>query len=231
MLTVYSVCKGSREDKEHVCDYLNRLNGYARNAGVQFENGGRDAKDHVEHFLDTCDDRGLEDRLYHDIHDIEDMVNDILRRRERKTSRASSGRRPKNQEDSRRHGGRSTEGSRDSYRRDRHDREHRRDDSHPSVTVANALTDLVDALNMGDTTRSLSNRLETRQHGYDSTETSIYDERRQDGGRSSSESSDSDSSLDGEYGQGTAANDDERCAAAEGTFDRSKGGNGHFNKD
>ncbi|POM66447.1 Hypothetical protein PHPALM_17690 [Phytophthora palmivora] len=45
-----------REDKEHVCDYLNRLNGYARNAGVQFENGGRDAKDHVEHFLDTCDD-------------------------------------------------------------------------------------------------------------------------------------------------------------------------------
>ncbi|OWY96815.1 hypothetical protein PHMEG_00032820 [Phytophthora megakarya] len=41
-----------REDKEHVCDYLNRLNGYARNAGVQFENGGREAKDHVEHFLD-----------------------------------------------------------------------------------------------------------------------------------------------------------------------------------
>ncbi|KAE9162410.1 hypothetical protein PF005_g26010 [Phytophthora fragariae] len=32
-----------REDKEHVCDYLNRLNGYARNAGVQFENGGREA--------------------------------------------------------------------------------------------------------------------------------------------------------------------------------------------
>ncbi|POM67496.1 Hypothetical protein PHPALM_16493, partial [Phytophthora palmivora] len=54
-----------REDKEHVCDYLNRLNGYARNAGVQSENGGRDAKDHVEHFLDTCDDRGLEERLCH----------------------------------------------------------------------------------------------------------------------------------------------------------------------
>ncbi|OWY90923.1 hypothetical protein PHMEG_00040716, partial [Phytophthora megakarya] len=32
-----------REDKEHVCDYLNRLNGYASNAGVQFENGGREA--------------------------------------------------------------------------------------------------------------------------------------------------------------------------------------------
>ncbi|POM66386.1 Hypothetical protein PHPALM_17756, partial [Phytophthora palmivora] len=61
----------------------NRLNGYARTAGVQFENGGRDAKDHVEHFLDTCDDRGLEERLCHvrvkDIYDLEDMVNDILR--------------------------------------------------------------------------------------------------------------------------------------------------------
>ncbi|OWY93519.1 hypothetical protein PHMEG_00037060, partial [Phytophthora megakarya] len=76
-----------REDKEHVCDYLNRLNGYARNAGVQFENGGREAKDHVEHFLDTCDDRDLEERLCHvrvkDIHDLKDMINDILRRRDR----------------------------------------------------------------------------------------------------------------------------------------------------
>ncbi|POM73960.1 Hypothetical protein PHPALM_9140 [Phytophthora palmivora] len=62
------------------------FNGYARNAGVQFENGGRDAKDHVEHFLDTCDDRGLEERLCYvrvkGIHDLEDMVNDILRQRE-----------------------------------------------------------------------------------------------------------------------------------------------------
>ncbi|OWY91784.1 hypothetical protein PHMEG_00039494, partial [Phytophthora megakarya] len=83
-----------REDKEHVCDYLNRLNGYARNAGVQFENGGREAKDHVEHFLDTCDDRGLEERLCHvrvkDIHDLEDMINDISKRRDRKSKRESS---------------------------------------------------------------------------------------------------------------------------------------------
>ncbi|OWY94579.1 hypothetical protein PHMEG_00035647, partial [Phytophthora megakarya] len=86
-----------REDKEHVCDYLNRLNGYARNAGVQFENGGREAKDHVEHFLNTCDDRGLEERLCHvrvkDIHDLEDMINDILKRRDRKSKRESSVRR------------------------------------------------------------------------------------------------------------------------------------------
>ncbi|POM61231.1 LOW QUALITY PROTEIN: hypothetical protein PHPALM_29786 [Phytophthora palmivora] len=193
-----------REEKEHMCDYLNRLNGYARNAGEQFENCGRVAKDHVEHFLDTCDGRGLEERLCHvrvkDSHDLEDMVNDILRRRERKTSRESSGRRSKNQEDSRQHDGRSTEGSRDSYRRDRHDRERRRDDSRPRVTVANALTDLVAALNVNDATRSRSNRPETRHHGYDSAETSSDDERRRDGSRGPSEGSDSDSGLDGEYG-------------------------------
>ncbi|OWZ11270.1 LOW QUALITY PROTEIN: hypothetical protein PHMEG_00015735 [Phytophthora megakarya] len=70
-----------REDKEHVCDYLNRLNGSARKAG--FENGGCNAKDRVEHSLDTLDDRGLEERLCHvrvkDVHDLEDMINDILK--------------------------------------------------------------------------------------------------------------------------------------------------------
>ncbi|KAE8902563.1 hypothetical protein PF005_g26493 [Phytophthora fragariae] len=87
----------STEDKEHVCDYLNRLNGYARNAGVQFENGGREAKDDVDHFLDTCDNRGLGERLCHarvkDIHDLEEMINDILLSRERKTAPEPSVRR------------------------------------------------------------------------------------------------------------------------------------------
>ncbi|GMF52907.1 unnamed protein product [Phytophthora fragariaefolia] len=46
-----------REGKEHVCDYLNRLNGYARNAGIQFDNGDRKARDHVRRFLETCGDR------------------------------------------------------------------------------------------------------------------------------------------------------------------------------
>uniref|UniRef100_H3GX78 Retrotransposon gag domain-containing protein n=1 Tax=Phytophthora ramorum TaxID=164328 RepID=H3GX78_PHYRM len=88
-----------REQKKHACDYLNRLNGYARNAGVQFEHGGRDAKDHVEHFLGSCEDRGLEERLCHvrvkNIHDLEDMINDIFRRRERISGRESSVRRPR----------------------------------------------------------------------------------------------------------------------------------------
>ncbi|OWY99537.1 hypothetical protein PHMEG_00029445 [Phytophthora megakarya] len=78
-----------REDKEHVCDYFNRLNDYARNARVQFENGGRESKDHMEHFLDTGDNRGLEERLCHmpakGIHGLENMINDILKRRDRKT--------------------------------------------------------------------------------------------------------------------------------------------------
>ncbi|KAG2910549.1 hypothetical protein PC119_g13044 [Phytophthora cactorum] len=41
----YSV---KRERSEHLCDYLNRLNGYARKARLQFEKGGRDAKEHVQ---------------------------------------------------------------------------------------------------------------------------------------------------------------------------------------
>ncbi|KAG3077048.1 hypothetical protein PI124_g17974 [Phytophthora idaei] len=52
----------TRERKEHICDYLNRLNGYARNTPLQVEKGQRDAKDHVEQFLLTCrDDRFLQD--------------------------------------------------------------------------------------------------------------------------------------------------------------------------
>ncbi|OWY90706.1 hypothetical protein PHMEG_00041042 [Phytophthora megakarya] len=122
----YSV---KREDKEHVCDYLNRLNGYARNAGVQFENGGREAKDHVEHSLDTCDDRGLEERLCHvrvkDIHDLEDMINDILKRRDRKSKRDSSVKRSSGQDGGRRCDGGRNEDSRSNYRRD----DRRRDES------------------------------------------------------------------------------------------------------
>ncbi|OWY93755.1 hypothetical protein PHMEG_00036728, partial [Phytophthora megakarya] len=71
-----------REDKEHRCDYLNRLNGYARNAGIQFDKGGRKARDHVKRFLEICGDRGLERRLCHvkvyDIHELEDMIIEIL---------------------------------------------------------------------------------------------------------------------------------------------------------
>ncbi|OWY93415.1 hypothetical protein PHMEG_00037202, partial [Phytophthora megakarya] len=132
-----------RDDKEHVCDYLNMLNGYARNAGVH------KTKDHVEHFLDTCDDRGLEARLCHvlvkDIHDLEDMINDILRRRDRKSKRDSSVRRSSGQDGGRRRDSGRNEVSRSNYRRD----DRRSDESpyRPRITLAEALSDLVTALN------------------------------------------------------------------------------------
>ncbi|OWZ00706.1 hypothetical protein PHMEG_00028046 [Phytophthora megakarya] len=57
----------AKKEKEHLYDDLNRLHGYARNAGIQFDNGGRK----------TCGDRGLKRSLCHirvsDTHKQEDM--------------------------------------------------------------------------------------------------------------------------------------------------------------
>ncbi|OWZ18547.1 LOW QUALITY PROTEIN: hypothetical protein PHMEG_0007341 [Phytophthora megakarya] len=68
-----------REGEEHL------------NAGIQFDNGGRKARDQVKTFLETCGDRGLERRLYHirvsDIHKLEDMIVEILRIDERNTTK------------------------------------------------------------------------------------------------------------------------------------------------
>ncbi|EGZ24289.1 hypothetical protein PHYSODRAFT_260223 [Phytophthora sojae] len=206
-----------REDKEHVCDYLNRLNGYARNAGVQFENGGRDAKDHVDHFLVTCDDRNLEDRLCHvqvkSIHDLEDMINDILRHRDRKSNRESSFRRSRSQDDGRRRDARSNEDSRGGYRRERryHDegrRERRRRDRRDGspyqfrVTLVDALADVMAEWNVGGS-------------DYFEDEHQYSDDQRSD------EDSDANYDSDGSTGHVAAANDAERRAAAEGTFARS----------
>ncbi|OWY94889.1 hypothetical protein PHMEG_00035256 [Phytophthora megakarya] len=70
--------------------YCSKFNHSAK-LGVQFENKGRVSKDHVEHFLDTCDDRCLDERLCHvrvkDIHVLEDRINDIVKRQDRKTKR------------------------------------------------------------------------------------------------------------------------------------------------
>ncbi|OWY94899.1 hypothetical protein PHMEG_00035244 [Phytophthora megakarya] len=222
-----------REDKEHVCDYLNRINGYARNAGVQFENGGREAKDHVEHFLDMCDDRGLVERLCHVpvkvIHDLEDMINDILKRRDRKSKRDSSVRRSSGQDDSRRRDSGRNKDSRSNYRRD----DRRRDESpyRPRITLADALSDLVTALN------ETSVGPQTSQQGsYESNEDSFGDgERRDDEDRYSNRGSEYDYVGEDERDHIAAANDHERRAVAEGTFARSYNrrpkGDGHFNND
>ncbi|EGZ24517.1 hypothetical protein PHYSODRAFT_325627 [Phytophthora sojae] len=224
-----------RENKEHICDYLNRLNGYARNAGVQFEHGDRDAKDHVEHFLVTCDDRNLEDRLCHvrvkSIHDLEDMINDILRHRDRKSTRESSFRRSRSQDDSRRRDARSNEDSRSGYRcerryrdEDRRERRYRGDDRltdrrdddrrrdrrdgspHRSrVTLVDALPDGMAEWNIGGSANK----------DYFDDERQYSDDQRSD------EDSDADYDSDESTRHVAAANDAERRAAADGTFARS----------
>ncbi|KAE9347026.1 hypothetical protein PF008_g8002 [Phytophthora fragariae] len=165
-----------RDGSEHVCDYVNRLNGYARNADLQFEKGGRDAKDHVQRFLKTCGDRGLERRLCHvrvkDIHELEDMINDILKSEERGTSREGSaspprscaGCPPRSRDSSRRRGERRPEVTRDPYRRDRSDRpdrrerefDRRRDDSRNVPRISLAEVTLSDLMNLNLKLRYIS---------------------------------------------------------------------------
>ncbi|OWZ09012.1 hypothetical protein PHMEG_00018351 [Phytophthora megakarya] len=223
-----------REVKEHVCDYLNRFNGYARCAGVQFENGGREAKDHVEHFLDTCDDRK---RLCHvrvrDIHDLEDMINEILKRRDRKSKRDSSVRRHSGQDGSHRRGSSRNEDSRSNYRRD----DRRRDESpyRPRITLADALSDLVTALNE-TSVGPQTNQSGSYDHEYESNEKSFGDgERRDDEDRYSNRGSEYDYAGEDDRGHVAAANDHERRAAADGTFalsdNRRPKGDGHINND
>ncbi|OWY95205.1 hypothetical protein PHMEG_00034854, partial [Phytophthora megakarya] len=200
-----------REDKEHVCDYLNRINGYARNAGVQFENGGRQAKDHVEHFLDTCNDRGLEERLCHvrvkDIHDLEDMINSIIEKSGREIETRLLG---------------------ETLQRDK-------SPYRPRITLADALSDLVIALNetsVGPQTGQLG----SYDHEYESNEDSFGDgERRDDEDRYSNRGSKYDYAGEDERGHVAAANDHELRAAAEWTFARAANrwprSDGHFNND
>ncbi|OWY92495.1 hypothetical protein PHMEG_00038476 [Phytophthora megakarya] len=86
--------RAKRSEKEHIRDYLNRLNGYARSANIKFERSGREAKEHVKHFLETCGDRDLERQLtpmqLRDIHTLEDIVSDIQKVEKRVSSRSSS---------------------------------------------------------------------------------------------------------------------------------------------
>ncbi|GMF32075.1 unnamed protein product [Phytophthora fragariaefolia] len=118
-----------REGNEHVCDYLNRLNGYARNTGVQFEQGGRESKEHVNRFLELCGDRGLERRLCHlrvkEIHELEDIIIDILKSEERGSTRENSANLSRGRDRSHGRDERRAETPRDGYRRDRHDRHER----------------------------------------------------------------------------------------------------------
>ncbi|OWZ09490.1 hypothetical protein PHMEG_00017805 [Phytophthora megakarya] len=198
-----------REDKEH------------------FENGGRESKDHVEHFLDTCNDRGLEERLCHvrvkDIHDLEDMINDTLKRRDRKTKRETSAKRSHSHDNGRRRDSERNEDSRGSYRRDNHLRDDRRRDEspyRPRITLADALSELLTALN------ETSVGVHTGQsghydHGYETNEDLLGDvDHLNDDDNYSNGGSEHDYAPDEEKSLVAAANEHEHRAAAEGTFPR-----------
>ncbi|KAI9985301.1 hypothetical protein PInf_004627 [Phytophthora infestans] len=126
-----------RERKEHMCDYINRLNGYARTARLQFGKSGRDAKEHVQQFLATCDDDKLAESLYHarvaDIHELEEIIEDVLKGKERMAKRDSEYRYSKRR-DARRD---------DGYTRNNRCDDRRRDDSRnkPRVTLIDATVD------------------------------------------------------------------------------------------
>ncbi|KAE9068258.1 hypothetical protein PF010_g27131 [Phytophthora fragariae] len=217
-----------RDGEEHVCDYLNRLNGYARNAGVQFEDGGRDAKHHVEHFLDSCDDRGLEERLCYlrvrDIHELEDMIDNILRYRERQSAREPSLRRYRSQDDDRRREGRSTEGPRKGYHRERGFRDSDRHRDRPRITpFVEALIDVFATLKARGSDGSRTSSLDVRRHGYDTTDGCGNVERAYECRQYSDEKSD-----DG-YGSGPthvrieSTTENEHRVATNGTLDVIKG--------
>ncbi|OWY99852.1 LOW QUALITY PROTEIN: hypothetical protein PHMEG_00029071 [Phytophthora megakarya] len=79
-------------EKEHIRDYLNRLNGYARRP-ISSSNAAV-AKEHVKHFLETCGHRDLERQLtpmqLRDINTLEDIVSDIQKVEKRVSNRSSS---------------------------------------------------------------------------------------------------------------------------------------------
>ncbi|EGZ11060.1 hypothetical protein PHYSODRAFT_337821 [Phytophthora sojae] len=123
-----------RKDNELVCDFLIRLNGYAKSAKIQYEAGGADAADHVEHFVLHCGDDGVMDLLYPqqltDIKKVEKIINQKIlgeRRKKQRDRLIGSRSRDAKRTDSPRHSeARRSEPRRDDRRDDRWER--RRDD-------------------------------------------------------------------------------------------------------
>ncbi|KAG2975787.1 hypothetical protein PC120_g25789 [Phytophthora cactorum] len=129
----------TRERKEHICNYLNRLNGYARNARLQVEMSQRDAKEHVELFLLTCgDDRLMQDLGRLRLNDIRELLMSLLKRENDLSPKAllnssdRSSRRERRDYDRR--------DRRDYGRRERHEHDRLREDTRraPRVTFADA---------------------------------------------------------------------------------------------
>ncbi|GMF66407.1 unnamed protein product [Phytophthora lilii] len=134
-----------RDSGEHICDYLLRLNGYARSANIHYEFGGRTGEQHVKHFLETCRDDALVEQLipqrFDNIAKVEAVINDklVAARRRKGLGRSSS-------KPSRDGSRRNDAGRRDDHRGDRVDRRgdgrSRRDDRYSrQVTLVDASVD------------------------------------------------------------------------------------------
>ncbi|GMF52930.1 unnamed protein product [Phytophthora fragariaefolia] len=132
-----------RDDDEHICDYLLRLNGYARSAKIMYEMGGPAGARYVKRFLDTCEDDALVRQLipqrFDNIAKVEAVINDTMASDRRRNDRGNSSRQP-----CREGGWRNDSGRRDDRRGDGRGR--REDRYSRQVTVAEAsVDDLYDA--------------------------------------------------------------------------------------
>ncbi|KAE9034113.1 hypothetical protein PR002_g8318 [Phytophthora rubi] len=170
-----------RSDNEHICDYLNRLNGYARNAGVRFADSGREARDHVRQFVKTCGDTSLQKRLGHlqvsDIHELEGMINEILKMEDRNSLKTQQQQPLRSRELSRgRDNYRPRDDQRDEvrdwYRRNRwdcvYDRRHD-DDRNPSrgALAEASLTDIIAELQSRESRNGLMKHSTLRHYEYE----------------------------------------------------------------
>ncbi|OWY93200.1 hypothetical protein PHMEG_00037489 [Phytophthora megakarya] len=217
---------GTRWDKENACDYLNRLNEYARNARVQFKNGDvrQSTTWNISYAPVTTETRR---NVYHVlVNDLEDMITHILQRREQTLSREPCVRTSHSRGNGHRREHDRAEDARSGYRRDRNrDGSHRRDESpyQPRVTLAGALSDFVADLNS-----------EASPYRYEDADEPLDKKHQANEDRCSERYSEEGYASDGDYGHAAAANDNERCSVAEGAFARSanthhKGARGHFN--
>ncbi|GMF39382.1 unnamed protein product [Phytophthora fragariaefolia] len=132
-------CSARQKENEPICDFLIRVNGYARTASIQDGKGGADSSDHMEHFLLNCGDDDIMDLLYpmrlDDIERVEKIINTKIlgEKRKRQCDRLSGSRSRDNRraESQRRlESNRLTESRRSERRDDRRDdrRDYRRDD-------------------------------------------------------------------------------------------------------
>ncbi|GMF34584.1 unnamed protein product [Phytophthora fragariaefolia] len=223
-----------REGSEHVCDYLNRLNGYARNAGVQFEKGGRESNEHVNRFLKSCGDRWLERRLCHlrvkDIYELEDIINDI-KSEERGSTRETSAYHSRGRDRSHGRDERRAETPSDGYRRDRHDRhgrgyDRRMDDFRhtPRISLAEAsLSEMMTEMQVRESKYGTSERSKSRdmRRSLENSSSEDAEDRLTDEDQSESDYADPYHSDEHDR-HVAAANDAERRTEAIGTYGRSE---------